>query len=682
MIELKRSKDKLQAKITDSVTLHVQNIDLSSFLILGKDAFNLLSPIVNHLNTLRTTSQYTQFHNFASQVGPAFVKWNMKKLPTRESAWQDLIIHIYEFVLSRSDSRMCLSSRVKNWNCTISTLLTMLRDQYDLIPIGVEIPRIKRKSDADFYEGYRHKLIGEVKPSIVKGEVNKLLVSVSLSRTDAEYLDEIRERLANRRRVIDECLLAWWSQIKSHYEYGQRLLQTVDWSGLQARLVNGEINAEGSEYCRTTAHIANSWTEQGLANLLAIIRHNHHGCYGMDVLRESPYLPSIAYRLSDSTPNTISKDILARERINWMLGNMTAMDIAVCAGILIMHNPTFTAHSLLMARVQTKKGKKYLEIGDKSATFRIEKHRAKAMKMSTLDEISLEIIQTVIEMTSSARSYLRSKNKKISNFLFIQHDGGRYGVTDSARVVGKISGNHNSLTIFDFFPALLKAGLKPGDITFKKIRATEGVLEWFKTGSVKAMSKKIGNSRQVALTYYLPQPLLNAYNARLIRRFQNLWLATAAAHEAFQLEATDFSTLGELHAFLNQMLEIHSRNSSPLAAALHERFRSRDNDLEAAKQVENARLNIPVNKNTVAAVYLYKRAVIKSGVTEDVLQTADAVVGLTPRAVVHLADILQHQLPLHRDPEMRKSHAEALKLVEGLEDRLNWCDLLIMRGTR
>ena len=676
MILLERSdKGNLIAKIKDD-TGKILTKDLSCFDILGNDAFRLLQPIINRFNGTRPRTQEIHLTKLNSSLGHFIIRNKITKLPTNESLWQDFVIELFEYTLCRKDNAANLSSRIKSWNKVIAPAFDLLRDEADIIPLGVDIPRTADRLNLIDITGYHNKVLGDKIPEPAGDIINKLLGPSLLSRTDSEYLDEIRNQQAYLRRVLYDCLHTWWQQIKSYYLYGQKLLHSVEWSELNAQLCSGKFITAGHK------HIAASNTDAGLANLLSILIYKHHGAFRNRYTWESKILPSKIVRLPDSIPPAVSKSVSVIMKINWMLGNLSSLDIAACSALLTMQNPMFTPHALLYAKINDKHGKPYLELDNSGQSFRIEKARAKAMKESSLDDLSIDIIKTILEMTSAIRKHFLAQNSLFSDYVFIQHENGIHDVPRQNHIMKKLTGSakrqDKGLAIYDYFPELIKAGLSNGTISYTKIRSTEGVLEWFRTGSIRAVTRKLGNTQQVVMTHYLPKQLLASWNTRIIRRFQNMWLTVAAANEDFLLEITDFNTLDELHSFLADMLSQHAPTSSLLAEELHKRFSSRlDKSGSKNKASINSRLAIPISKNTLAALYLYHDAALQSGVHPSVLAKPDKITGLIPSQFISLAELLRSQLPHHRDPVARKAHETAIRLASDMHHRLQWSDLLI-----
>lgn len=673
MINVRRIAASLIAEV-ELENGKLSRIDISNLLVLGEDYRHLLDPIVRHLNRGRPKSQILGLHR-VQLIGQGLQFHRYISLPTDQSHWQDFVIRLFEFVLSRKESQQRLDTRLTVWNKQIVPLLTALRDAEEVIPLTVEIPRPSYREEIRIKHNDLKNLLGDQSSKRAGRHVNKLLAEVSLAIADDDYLEKVRDLLSYRRRVLKDCLTAWWQQIKDHYEYGQQLLARTEWKVLKAELdANRHRHGQGKSGRTGNPHIANGRTEVALGNCLAILVNEHNSMCTKEILSSTKRLPDRGIvRVPPSAPRIVSPYISVTQRLNWMLGNLSTTDTAVCMGLLIMQMPQLTSRSLLFARIIDKKGHVVLEAEGSSYRFRVDKPRARSMKGGKTDEIAKDVLSSVVAMTKPLRRRLREQKSPLASMLFISSVRG--GIQHPGEnVVTFLSGSGrlgHSLT--HHFPELKNAGLSKGTITFSKIRATEGVLEWFRTGSVASMARKLGNTTQVVLNHYLPESLLARWNIRLIRRFQNLWISVAAANEDFLLQVTDFGTLGDLHAFLADMLQQHSSTSSPLATAMHEAFAV---DAPPAKQ---AGLMVSISTQTLAALYLYQDAAIAAGMSENALNRPDALTNIKPRQFLTLAQLLRHQLPLARDSRMREAHAMGCELAERLRKTIRWEELMIRK---
>ncbi len=664
-----------------------RSLNLSVFRTLGSDGRRLIKLIVRTLEGKRPRSQRSQLLKITGEIGGAVQEFKLSALPRSESGWQDFVIGLYEFVLGRTSSSKKLSNRIKDWNNNIAPHLEALRDAHDLIPLGVEIPRARVSDTAIEHARKRVSVLGQPEAITVSTPQNKTLVSISVARTDAEYLDEIRDSLSEKRRVLRRALLEWWFQIKEHYEYGEKLIKNTDLDNLLTQLKAAPAFGNTEKRIRDNSRFVNGRTESSLGNLLSLMHHFYGSVCKASYFKVSTlYLPChAAIWLPPSVPKSVSTITSTFDRINWMLGSLSHMDISVCTALLTMSNPSFTPNSLIFAKIYDKHGMPHLELDNAALHFKVEKPRAKKMNDSELDDISYDIISTIIRMTSRYRPGIQESHPAVGSLLFLcrrprAHDS--HGAPNADQAQRKLRGftgaGAGEDNIYSYFPEI-EAVLPRGTISLSRIRATEGVLEWFKHGSVKSMSRKLGNTERVSLNYYIPRALLAAWNTRLIRRFQNLWLAVAAANENFLLSVTDFHTLEDLHLFLADMLHQHPAKSSPLGRELHERFAVQVGQ-EELHNSNSGSLAVSISLGSLTYLYLYQEAVLGAGVGVTELDYPDPISGLSPRYFLDLAQLLRHQLPTHRNPDLRKSHEAAESKVGELVHKVHWTELLLKRG--
>jgi hypothetical protein len=263
--------------------------------------------------------------------------------------------------------------------------LTILRDDYGLIPDNVEIPVFPTTLNSIELEPTPGTLLGRA--SALKKQHhtpdNKLLIDISWSRTDADYLDSIRYELHQKRNILHDALILWWTQICTHYQYGKTLIEQVDKQEIRTALRNVTPNRKRK---LSRDYVGDGRSEQSWGKILTILQSQHESRLSKKVLESSPYLPSLStLKLPDSMPDAVSPRVNTNRRMNWMVGNLSRFDIAAICALLIMHNPIFTSSSIRCASLFDKDGNLYLEEGDTGTKFRIPKHRSKSFKDSPLD---------------------------------------------------------------------------------------------------------------------------------------------------------------------------------------------------------------------------------------------------------------------------------------------------------
>lgn len=664
--------------------------EISSLLVLGDDLGRFLKPIIDDLRLKAVSTIKGQLSHLRT-LGEATRNLGVTSLPASESDWQLLVRDIHYFVITRPDSAASLKTRVSSVWLSIRGFLVSLVEA-GVIPISVYLPPVRETLDNLDISAYQDRLIGQkplvgVEPSAT---IEKLICSVSLARTDAEYLDEIRDTLAARRHLLFETLAGYWQQIKANFEFGRQLRESVVWDDLKPLVESYPLGAPAK-------HPANPATGiQGLANYLAVIQHEYDGCPPSDddlrnFKRQFECLPRFVsispitdWSFKNGAPAAPygSQGWSERNVLWWWQGRLSHFDVSIIAALLIMMHPSWTPSSILLAKVTNRHGKQYLDLSDQGYSYEVEKPRAKAMKMETLDPLAYEIISTLIREGAELREELQAKGDSRASLLFLPYGKHKVATPLPSQASSFLSGTRTKssanrwLWIGMIYPELCAGGLYEGTLSFAKIRNTEGVLEWFRTKSLRAVSRKLGNTEKVVLQHYIPKPILDAWNTRMIRRFQNFWISVAAANEDFLLDVTDFSSLPDLHAFLKDILQLHASTDSPLAEILHRRFDVRLGNESCVASKANAHLHVAISKGALCALYAYHATVLYLGLPDAVLDKPDVLTNLSPRHFLTLTDLLQSRLPEDKNPEYLAYHEAAIRYAADPSSVLKWSQLL------
>lgn len=688
-ITVRKAENKLTAVFSDELGRELR-CDLSSLLVLGDDLNPVLNTILKPISLLRPSSIRGHLYRL-NTFGEALSFLKIEKLPDTAEKWQKLVVDVHRYVLTRKSSTASLKTRISNEWLTIRSCLISLVEN-DIIPTSTYFPPARETLKSIDITPYKDLLLGQEKMKGVtsRDTVEKLICSISLARTDAEYLEEVRDTLTSRRRVLLDTLTKHWKHIKENFEFGQSLIKSVDWDKSWAS-INTATNTSSQ------LHPAFPNSLAGLANYLATIQYYYDGCPPSDDDFRKPSIRRqrrlIPLQKTIGSFEVIAKNLKApdapyscagwsnRNVLLWWLGRISHLDASFITALLIMLNPSWTPSSIALSSISNRDNKTYLDLCGNDLIYEVQKHRAKSMKPEHLDPLSFEIISTLISTNSTIRNQLSEKGDTRATLLFLPYGSINNKVSSikSTSGVSYLSGSQLSTCnkaawIGSIYPELAEAGLTTGTISHIKIRNTEGVLEWFRTKSLRAVARKLGNTEKVVLEHYIPKPLLDAWNTRIIRRFQNLWLSVASSEENFILEVTDFQTLADLHAFLRDMLKLHSALDSPLANFLHKNF-SALTDQVKTPATTSAHLHVSISKGSLSALYSYQIAVIDSGLTGEALDKADIVTGLSPRHFMSLSDLLQSQIPLDKNPEFVACHNSAIKFSQAPANRQKWAEL-------
>jgi len=251
-----------------------------------------------------------------------------------------------------------------------------------VIPISVYLPPVRETLDSLDISAYKERLIGQKAPVGVdaSAKIEKLICSVSLARTDAEYLEEIRDTLAARRHLLFEILAGYWQQIKANFEFGRRLRESVVWDDLKPLVENYPMRDPANHPANPAAGI------RGLANYLAVIQHEYDGCPPSDndlrnYKRQFECLPrfstippipywSVKYGAPDAPYGR--QGWSERNVLWWWQGRLSHFDVSIIAALLIMMHPSWTPSSILHAKVTNRHGKLYLDLSDKGHSYEVE----------------------------------------------------------------------------------------------------------------------------------------------------------------------------------------------------------------------------------------------------------------------------------------------------------------------
>ena len=627
---------------------------------------------------------------------PAIEFLCMNTLPKTHLGWTDLIRQAYVSTLTTPYSKAKLQTRVKNWNSSCRPFLIFMKD-HDVIPLSVIIPYMKKVGELKTKSSFNVKLIGQKAPqkeTSIK-TIDKTLTPIGLHRTDAQYLDELYFELERKRDKLLDCLKKYWRAIKSHYDFGKNVITNIS----ETEPERLGIYEKGDRYftlmkrskrgtkVAIRRHIADPETKGGVDMYLYLLDKNLNGLWKRGTSADS-YLPCKEFSESDGLKFLPSHEIEVPSivtpvrRLGWCMGLLTVADVSYLVAILMMLNPKWTFESLLEAKAVDIDGKPHFVLSDLGMTFEIDKRRASTMKKEVVDDLSKEIISFLLEIRDK-RSGLISKGKE--DYLFLTINQRRDGITNPSRsrVSIALSGYNSSkykdgkefnTCLSNYFPSLTQFGLGARTINHSKLRHTEGVLEWFRTGSVKAVSRKLGNTKKVSMEHYIPAPLLAAWNSRLVRRHQNLLIATATMGEDYQLEAVDFSSLEELNVFLFGILN-NRENKSPLLQYLREH--SIDYDVETPSE---GSLNIPLSETVLTALYTYRNSAKLCHVDVKVLSKTDSALGISPLSFIYLANHLHATLPTKAESKLSKMHKAAVERSIILTKKVDWSNMFINRG--
>ena len=617
--------------------------------------------------------------------------------PTTSSDWQVTLYRFFQFVLVDTNwSQARTIIRMRLWQSKIGGMLNFLIED-EVIPLDVKVPIIDLKKIRSHAKD--QPLLGQPRASIadMAKQPKKLLIDVNFGRTTTEFLDSVESKLRFLVGVIQDTCQAHWDVLMHDIEIGRQLAEQVTDEEIEKA-----FEAALYEYTlprrRPLRWYASPIHPQGDARALAIVQKKltsgiDIGCVSVDTLRGSPFFPSKIFSSNKPCQSYTSLDALtAMTQEQWQAlllstklyrfaGLLSNLDAGAACCLLTIEHPEFTSESLQNAKLLNARGKPYLLLTDslEHSILSLDKPRAGRRKSVVLTPISQKLVADIVRITAPVREVLRRSGDKTWRYLFLgvrelKGAKGFLGIVEGSPIY--LTGGKGSIALTTLYPALTQNGLTKGSFDYRRLRNTLGVLRWFETGSILEMSRRLGNSRKVALEHYLPPALLHAWNTRIIRRFQNTLIVLAAHDQPYLLEVTDFSSMADLQHFIAQLIVDFPASTSPLADEVQRRLSSDQHGVPATLVSTPGLLNIRLSPKSLGFLYAYSDLALQMLVPDE-LDKVDVLSGLSPRQFTDMAALLRHAAEnknIHASlselldvPLLKYVHGEALAIKVNLD---------------
>ena len=622
-----------------------------------------------------------------------------KSWPTTSAEWQLTIYRFFNFILvDKGWSQARAEHRMKLWSKKIAGCLEFLIED-EIIPRDVKIPKIEQKKIRSLAND--QPLLGQPRASIadVATQPQKLLVDINFGMNDADYLDAVEKKCRHLVGVIQDTCLAHWDRLMRDGKTGRKLAkQVTDAEIVEATATEkyGTPRSTGgapTKYASPAHPNGHNWAlaivNQSLANGTDI------GCVSVATLRYSPFFPKSLFcsnKEGDSYAALESRSAMKQKqwrklplpaRFYRFAGLLSNIDAAAACCLLTIEHPEFTSDSLQGAQLLNVRGKPYLLLTDSNehSILTLDKPRAGTRKSVVLTSLSQKLIKDIIRWTAPTREVLRRAGDKTWRYLFLgktQNNGrnGYLGIVEGKTAY--LTGAKRSISLTTLYPVLSQNGLTKGSFDYRRLRNTMGVLHWFETGSIVEMSRRLGNTRNVALEHYLPPALLHAWNTRLIRRFQNTLIVLAAHNEPYLLEVTDFTNMADLQHFIAQLILDYPARTSPLADEVQRRLGAEQQGKSVSSASMPGLLSVRLSPNSLGLLYSYSDLALRT-LAPDELDKIDVLSGLAPRQFTDMATLFRHAAGSDRIhaslsesldvPLLKQVHGEALAIMVGLDAR-------------
>jgi len=641
-------------------------------------------------------ANYTQISYVTNFLRPiaAFFRDSDTRSPVSTSEWQGLILSFMNFYLcSNVWSNATAKTRIELWRERINPMLKFMQEE-EVIPQGVCIPKIRMNSEASNHshnKTLRHTPVNRVN----EGEdLSKLLVDTSFSMEDSDYLDLIASECRDKVNTLKNVCIAHWEAMLQDHKVGNFFADKIHRADLDQLL-----DKSGNPRCYHSSKyklVCSKVNPNGHYWAFAIIRRlletsNNLDCIAAKKLRSLPYFGSSALKDRDYVDIIEGVTGLKKSAFNILptasyiyhfAGILSGVDVAAICVLLTIEHPNLNPQSLVNAKIVNVRGKSFIVSTDNNGQkiFSVDKPRAKSRKYAILSPLAQEMIDNVIRLTQPIRRILKINNNKDWRYLFLgQQMGGKLG-----RMLTSASDSltcNKSRSLIRMYPELVDAKLSRGTLSYSRVRNTMGVLKWFETGSIREMSRCLGNTSRVALEHYLPPSLIDAWNARIIRRFQNTLIILACSNEQYLLEASDFSSLGDLMQFISQLVFDYKPGSSPIANEI-QKLASQlpQRSFETPGPKPDGIVNIKLCPIGIAYLYAFHEYALKN-IPESKWMTTGVGSTVSPQQLIDTAILIKHACeseivsPVISEIIEYKSlllmHHEAIKLKPEIMSRLS-----------
>lgn len=615
--------------------------------------------------------------------------------PTTSANWQLTVYGLFQFYLADTSwSRARAGFRMKSWQTKIRGLLEFLIEE-EIIPRDVVIPKIDQKRNSSLAKD--RPLLGQpcAKLGNLSTQPKKLLVDISFGMTDAGYLDAVEKKCRHLVEVIRDTCLEHWDGLMRDGTSGRRLAEQVTDAEIEEAMAAGRFGTYSAKRHRVLLY-ASSLHPQGRNWALAVVRHKlatgaDIGCVSLRTLRASPFYRNDSFS-HERDSHIALEDLTAMTREQWQVlplharfyrfaGLLSNLDAAAACCLLTIEHPELTSESLQSAKLLNVHGKPYLLLtdSDKRSILSLDKPRAGKRKSVVLTPLSQKLVMDILRWTAPVREVLRRAGDKTWRYLFLgvkrlNGSNGFLGIVEAPPIY--LTGGQSSIGLTTLYSALSQNGLTKGSFDFRRLRNTLGVIRWFETGSILEMSRRLGNTRKVALEHYLPPALLHAWNTRIIRRFQNTVIVLAAHDESYLLEVTDFSNMADLQHFIAQLIVDYPARTSPLADEVQRRLGTEQQREAVLLASMPGLLSIRLSPKSLGLLYSYSDLALRT-LAPDELDRVDVLSGLAPRQFTDMATLLRHAAESDRIhaslsesldvPLLKQVHGQALAIQVGLD---------------
>ncbi|NOH95521.1 hypothetical protein [Vibrio sp. 99-70-13A1] len=239
----------------------------------------------------------------------------------------------------------------------------------------------------------------------------------------------------------------------------------------------------------------------------------------------------------------------------------TTSTLAVLSTLLVIEHPRITPAWLSGWKLFDKNGKQtgFKKSNNQYVAVSYKERKGKTIAQQTvvLNEFSKTVVEFLIKHTSFAREHLKASGKPAWRNMLLT------AKVASANSINNIRNLDRAPQYLDWLgnPSLLESNssMEHGDaikltnlISLRSVRKHRGLQIYLETRSIAAVAEALGHKKVdlVLLASYLPEQLMDFFNERWIRQFQNAILLEAMKDSKYRLDAVNM-TAEDIEEFLS-----------------------------------------------------------------------------------------------------------------------------------
>lgn len=525
----------------------------------------------------------------------------------------------------------------------------------------------------------------------------RTIVNISLSRTDDGFLDELENEFRQAKYAFMSSALSEIDAIQEKYLLGKKLAKEVNWSVLKQKI--DDAHSFGKPFYDKDfdykVHLFKSDHPKFLQNTLCYIQNSHNGLFlGHEKCGLELY--------PDPALKHLARNSNGMRAADWdgYLGRVTCRALVPFFVYFLLRFPNFRMFPLLQAEIESESGasSSLTSVGESNDKLRfiVDKKRVHEEKVGYLDEEAQKILNLLNDLTTPFRKKLKHDNNPEYRKLWLVVNGGgsfgyprvmnhksirrTFGQNVRRIASGRLRDNELAVAKNSFLASHEKLKKYIDTATIKKIPPISGILTWFDSlGDASKAATALGNTKKMTMDCYIPKPIQHLMNIRMIRRFQNLIICAASAGRGYILEATDFNSSDELHAFLADMLlsepEVgkDAQHTLTIKQILNQKLNIHGNEAELleASQGLNAKtdkVKVSISIDSLATLFLYEEHINVSDINISSSQNTN-----NPIFWRNLAKTLHKLLPEHpTNREFSFIYHQSLIRVSELRDKVTF----------